>query len=75
MCASGQVKYLVVSSNVGQLADDYIHRPLQEEFESIYYYDMTSRYKKNIKVTDQNLLAHINSLKVIRDLNSAIYPK
>ncbi len=26
------------------LADDYIHRPLQEEFENICYYDMTSRY-------------------------------
>ena len=24
------------------LADDYIHRPLQEEFENICYYDMTS---------------------------------
>ena len=31
------------------LADDYIHRPLQEEFENICYYDMTSRYKKNYK--------------------------
>ena len=57
------------------LADDYIHRPLQEEFKNICYYDMTSRYKKIIKVTDQNLLAHMNSLKVIQDLNSAIYPK
>jgi hypothetical protein len=25
------------------LDDDYIHRPLQEEFENICYYDMTSR--------------------------------
>jgi hypothetical protein len=31
------------------LANDYIHRPLQEEFENICYYDMTSRYKKNYK--------------------------
>ena len=57
------------------LADDYIYRPLQQEFKDICYYDMTSRYKKNYKFTDQNLLAHMNSLKVIQDLNSAIYPK
>ncbi len=28
------------------LADDYIHRPLQKEFEDICFYDMTSQYKK-----------------------------
>ncbi len=27
------------------LADDYIHRPLQIEFEDICFYDMTSQYK------------------------------
>ncbi len=31
------------------LADDYTHRPLQQEFEDICYYDMTSRYKKIYK--------------------------
>ncbi len=55
------------------LADDYIHRPLQQEFKDICYYDMTSRYKIYIRVSDQNLLRHSNSMKVIRDLNSAIY--
>ncbi len=30
------------------LADDYIHRPLQKEFEDIFY-DMTSQYKKIYK--------------------------
>ncbi len=30
-------------------ADDYIHRPLQEEFEDICFYDMTSQYKKIYK--------------------------
>jgi hypothetical protein len=28
------------------LADDYIHRPLQKEFEDICFYNMTSQYKK-----------------------------
>jgi hypothetical protein len=31
------------------LADDYIHRPLQKEFEDICFYDMTSQYKKIYK--------------------------
>ena len=31
------------------LADDYIHRPLRQEFEDICYYDMTSQYKKIYK--------------------------
>ncbi len=31
------------------LADDYIHKPLQQEFENICYYDMTSKYKKIYK--------------------------
>jgi hypothetical protein len=31
------------------LAYDYIHRPLQKEFEDICFYDMTSQYKKIYK--------------------------
>ncbi len=31
------------------LADDYIHRPLQKEFEDICFYYMTSQYKKIYK--------------------------
>ncbi len=31
------------------LADDYIHRPLQKEFEDICFYDKTSQYKKIYK--------------------------
>ncbi len=31
------------------LADDYILRPLQKEFEDICFYDMTSQYKKIYK--------------------------
>ncbi len=31
------------------LADDYIHRPLQKEFEDICFYDVTSHYKKIYK--------------------------
>ncbi len=31
------------------LADDYIHRPLQKEFEDLCIYDMTSQYKKIYK--------------------------
>jgi hypothetical protein len=31
------------------LADDYIHRPLQTEFEDICFYDMASQYKKIYK--------------------------
>ncbi len=31
------------------LVDDYIHRPLQKEFEDICFYDMTSQYKKIYK--------------------------
>jgi hypothetical protein len=31
------------------LADDYIHRPLQKEFEDICFYDMTRQYKKIYK--------------------------
>ncbi len=32
------------------LADDYIHRPLQKEFEDICFYDMTSQCKKIYKI-------------------------
>jgi hypothetical protein len=31
------------------LADGYIHRPLQKDFEDICFYDMTSQYKKIYK--------------------------
>jgi hypothetical protein len=31
------------------LADDYIHRPQQKEFEDICFYEMTSQYKKIYK--------------------------
>jgi hypothetical protein len=31
------------------LADDYIYRPLQKEFEDISFYDMTSQYKEIYK--------------------------
>jgi hypothetical protein len=30
-------------------ADDYIHRPLQKEFEDLYFYDMTSQHKEIYK--------------------------
>ncbi len=40
----GELKYLPDS-----LADDYIHRSLQKEFEDICFYDMTSQYKKIYK--------------------------
>jgi hypothetical protein len=56
------------------LADDYIHRPLKKEFEDICFYDMTSRYKNNTRVTNQNPFKHMNSVKVIQDISSVIYP-
>ena len=31
------------------LADDFIHRPIQTELEDIWFYDMTSQYKKVYK--------------------------
>ncbi len=31
------------------LADDYIHQPIDKEFEEIYFYDMTRHYKKTFK--------------------------
>jgi hypothetical protein len=31
------------------LADDYIHQPIDKEFEQICFYDMTRLYKKNFK--------------------------
>ena len=31
------------------LADDYLHRPSEDEFENICFYDLTRRYKKNFK--------------------------
>ena len=34
------------------LADDYLHRPIDEEFEQMCLYEMTSRYKKSFKVNN-----------------------
>ncbi len=31
------------------LADDYLHRPSEDEFKNICFYDLTSRYKKTFK--------------------------
>jgi hypothetical protein len=31
------------------LADDYLHRPSDDEFENICFYDLTRRYKKTFK--------------------------
>ncbi len=31
------------------LADDYLHRPSEDEFENICFYDLTSCYKKTFK--------------------------
>ncbi len=31
------------------LADDYLHRPSEDEFENICFYDLTRRYKKTFK--------------------------
>jgi hypothetical protein len=42
--SGGELKRWPVS-----LADDCIYRPLQKEFEDIYFYDMTSHYKKIYK--------------------------
>ena len=32
------------------LADDYLHRPSEDDFENICFYDLTSRYKKTFKI-------------------------
>ena len=34
------------------LADDYLHRPIDNEFEQMCLYEMTSRYKKSFKVNN-----------------------
>jgi hypothetical protein len=76
MCASGQVKYLMVSENVGQtlllmitFTDLY-----KKEFEDICFYDMTSQYNKYTRVTNQNSFIYTNSVTVIQDISSVIYP-
>ena len=33
------------------LADDYLHRPSEDDFENICFYDLTSCYKKTSRVT------------------------
>jgi hypothetical protein len=54
------------------LADDYIHRPLQKEFEDICFYDMKSQYKKYTRVTKKNPFKHMSSVTVIQDIKSFI---
>jgi hypothetical protein len=56
------------------LADDYIHRPLQIDFEGTCFYDMTCRTRKYTRVTNQNPFKCMNSVTVIQDISSVIYP-
>ena len=53
------------------LADDYLHRPSEDEFENISFYDLTRRYKKTFKSYNTSLfnsdeVSHIKVGGVIR---------
>ncbi len=56
------------------LADDYIYRPLPKEFVDICFYNMTSQYKKIYKSYKPKSIQMMNSVKVIQDISSVIYP-
>ena len=54
------------------LADDYIHRPLGENFEMMSFYEMTQQYKKVLKTLQRESKIDINFLKHTLDINSVI---
>jgi len=56
------------------LADDYLHRPSEDEFENICFYDLTRRYKKlsrvSIQVNSILMKKAISKLEVLEDMIS-----
>ena len=56
------------------LADDYLHRPSEDEFKNICFYDLTRRYKKTFKSFNTSQFNSdeeaISKLEVLEDITS-----